>query len=60
MKPVQFLREVRAEMTKVTWPSMKDTRSLTLMVFVLVFLVSAYLWVVDFALSSGVRFIIGA
>ncbi len=59
MNVFKFAREVKAEMTKVTWPSMKETKMMTIMVFILVVFFAIYLSVVDIALSSGIRFIIG-
>lgn len=59
MKILRFAREVKAEMTKVTWPSLKDTRMMTLMVFVLVTFFAIYLSLVDWALSAGIRVLIG-
>ncbi|RMF87799.1 MAG: preprotein translocase subunit SecE [Nitrospinota bacterium] len=47
----QFLREVRMEMKKVTWPSRKETISSTAVVIVVVLLIATYLGVVDFGLS---------
>ena len=60
MKPLKFLREVRGEMAKVTWPTMASTRMFTIGVFILAFIAGAYLWGVDLVLSAGVRWIIGA
>ena len=60
MKPMKFLREVRSEMSKVTWPSMASTRMFTLGVFLLAFIMGAYLWGVDLILSAGVQWIVGA
>jgi preprotein translocase subunit SecE len=60
MKIFKFAREVKAEMTKVTWPSMKDTRMMTLMVFILVVFFAIYLSVVDIILSGGVRWLLGS
>ena len=37
VNPGQFIREVPAEKSKVTWPSRKETVSTTIMVFVMVF-----------------------
>lgn len=55
----QFLREVRMELKKVTWPSRKQTIGSTAVVLLLVILVSIFLGVVDFGLSSLVRIVIG-
>lgn len=60
MRPMKFLREVRAEMGKVTWPTFASARTFTLGVFILAFIMGAYLWGVDVMLSAGVRWIIGA
>ena len=51
-KSVQFLREVKIELKKVTWPSRKQTMGSTLVVIILVVIISLFLGVVDFGLSS--------
>jgi len=58
-KSVQFLREVRVELKKVTWPSRKQTIGSTAVVLLMVILVSIFLGIVDFGLSSLIRFVIG-
>ena len=58
-RATQFLREVVQELKRVTWPSRRQTLSTTGVVIALVFLVSIFLGVVDFALSRLVRLIIG-
>ena len=40
--PVKFYREVRSEMTKVTWPSRKETLQTTGLVLAMVFSDAAY------------------
>jgi preprotein translocase subunit SecE len=55
---IQFLREVKVELTKVTWPSKKQTIGSTVVVIVFVFIVSIFLGVVDVGLSSLVRLIL--
>jgi preprotein translocase subunit SecE len=47
----QFLREVKVETKKVTYPSRKDTMATTYVVIAVVLVVSAYLGVADFILS---------
>ncbi len=51
----QFLREVKTELKKVTWPSRKDTLSGTLVVLVAVFIIAIFLGIVDAGLSSLVK-----
>jgi preprotein translocase subunit SecE len=52
---IQFLREVKTELKKVTWPSRKDTLSGTLVVLVAVFIIAIFLGIVDSGLSSLVK-----
>jgi preprotein translocase subunit SecE len=48
----QFLREVKTELKKVTWPSRKDTLSGTVVVLVAVFIIAIFLGIVDSGLSN--------
>lgn len=48
---VQFLRDVRSEVRKVTFPSRKETVTSTIVVIMVVFVISIYLGMVDFGLS---------
>jgi len=57
--PVQFIREVRQEASKVTWPTRRETTISTGMVFVMVILAAAFFFVVDEVLSLGVKLIFG-
>ena len=57
-KTTQFLREVKIELKKVTWPSRKETVASTAVVIILVFIVSAFLGLVDFGLSSLIRLVL--
>jgi preprotein translocase subunit SecE len=50
-KAVQFLRDVRSELRKVTFPSRKETLASTAVVIVVVLLIATYLGLVDFVLS---------
>jgi preprotein translocase subunit SecE len=57
--PVQFLNEVRQEGSKVTWPTRRETMISTAMVFVMVILAAIFFFIVDEALSYGVKLIFG-
>ncbi len=59
VNPGQFIREVRQEVSKVTWPTRKETGISTAMVFVMVFLAAIFFFLVDQVLSFGVRQILG-
>ncbi|MBF0156484.1 MAG: preprotein translocase subunit SecE [Magnetococcales bacterium] len=55
----KYLLDVRAEAKKVVWPTREETRTTTLVVFVMVILVSLFLWLVDAILGVAVRFVVG-
>lgn len=57
--PGAFIRQVRQEASKVTWPSRKETGITTLMVFVMVALAAIFFLLVDQILALAVRFILG-
>jgi preprotein translocase subunit SecE len=59
ISPSEFLRQVRQEGAKVTWPSRKETLITTAMVFVMVFMAAIFLFIVDQILSYGVRLLLG-
>ena len=54
-KSVQFLREVKVELKKVSWPTRKQTFGSTMVMLVLVMVVAFFLGVVDIVLSSVIR-----
>jgi preprotein translocase subunit SecE len=57
--PIEFFQQVRQEVSRVTWPSRKETVVTTAMVFVMVFIAAAFFFVVDQMFSAGVRLIFG-
>ena len=57
--PAEFFRQVRQEVSRVTWPTRKEMGVTTAMVFVMVFVAAIFFFVVDQILSHGVRFILG-
>ncbi len=57
--PGEFVRQVRQETAKVTWPTRKETVITTVMVFVMVFLASMFFLVVDQVLQLGVKLLLG-
>ncbi|HLS69727.1 MAG TPA: preprotein translocase subunit SecE [Kiloniellales bacterium] len=57
--PGQFVREVRQEVSKVTWPTRKETVVTTIMVFIMALLAALFFFFVDQILSWAVRLIIG-
>ncbi len=57
--PAEFVREVRQEAAKITWPSRKETTVTTIMVFIMVSLAAVFFFVVDQILGTAVRFLLG-
>jgi preprotein translocase subunit SecE len=57
-KVVQFLRDVRSELRKVTFPSRNETLASTAVVIVVVFLVATYLGLIDLVLSLMVTMVL--
>jgi preprotein translocase subunit SecE len=58
--PIQFFSEVRREVSKVTWPSWKETYLTTIMVFIMVGITMVFFFAVDWVLALGERWLIGA
>jgi preprotein translocase subunit SecE len=54
-RTVDFLRDVRSEMRKVTTPSREEVRTTTTVVIVTVFAFAAYFYVVDAVLSRAIQ-----
>ena len=59
LNPGQFVREVRQETRKVTWPTRKETLITTAMVFAFTFLAAIFFFLVDQVLSVVVRAVLG-
>ena len=58
--PVKFVREVRSEMAKVTWPSRKETLVTTGLVLAMAALATVFFFVADQVIGVGVRALFGA
>lgn len=54
--PGEFVRQVRQETSKVTWPTRQETVTSVLMVFVMVIVVALFFFLVDLGLSALVQF----
>lgn len=57
--PAQFIRQVRQEVSKVTWPSRRETGITTAMVFVMVAVASIFLMMVDIIFAELVQIVLG-
>jgi preprotein translocase subunit SecE len=59
VNPVKFLREVRGEVAKVTWPARRETMVTTGLVFAMAALAAAFFFVLDQIVGLGVRSLFG-
>ena len=57
--PVKFIQEVRAEVSKVVWPTRRETLMTTLMVFIMATLTAIFFFLVDLLLRSGLNGVLG-
>jgi preprotein translocase subunit SecE len=51
--PFQFMQQVRAEVSKVVWPTRREVLLTTIMVFVMATLTAIFFALVDLAIRSG-------
>ncbi len=57
---VRYLRETRAELGKVNWPSREEATSLTMIVLAVIVSMSLFLGVLDFVFSRLFGLVFGA
>ena len=57
--PAQFVREVRQEISKVTWPTRKELTVTTISVLVMSALAALFFFLVDQLIAWVIRIILG-
>jgi preprotein translocase subunit SecE len=57
--PARFIREVRSEMAKVTWPSRRETLISTGLVLAMAAAIAIFFLAVDQVIGLGVRALFG-
>lgn len=57
--PIQFVNQVRAEVSKVVWPTRREVLLTTVMVFVMAALTAVFFALVDLLIRSGLTGILG-
>ena len=57
--PVKFIQEVRAEVSKVVWPTRRETLMTTMMVFFMATLTAIFFFLVDLLLRTGLNGVLG-
>ena len=59
ISPFQFIQQVRQEVSKVTWPSRRETMITTIMVLIMSAFAGLFFFVVDQAISFVIRLLLG-
>ena len=58
VNPLQFIQQVRSEVSKVVWPTRREVLLTTVMVFILAALTAVFFAIVDILIRSGLEFIL--
>ena len=56
--PLQFMQQVRAEISKVIWPTRRETTVTTIMVAIMATLVAIFFLIVDQIVKFGLEMIL--
>jgi preprotein translocase subunit SecE len=59
VNPAKFVREVRAEASRITWPTRKETLVTTGLVLAMAVLAAIFFFVADQLIGMGVRALFG-
>jgi preprotein translocase subunit SecE len=58
--PVQFVNQVRSEVSKITWPGRREVLLTSAMVFALAMLTAAFFFLVDLLIRTGLTAVLEA
>ncbi len=53
--PIQFVNQVRAEVSKVVWPTRREVLLTTVMVFIMAALTAVFFALVDLLIRTGLQ-----
>lgn len=53
--PIQFIQEVRSQVSKIVWPTRREVLLTTVMVFIMATLTAIFFALVDLAIRSGLQ-----
>ena len=56
--PLQFIQQVRAEISKVVWPTRREVLVTTVMVFILATVTAIFFTLVDLIIRNGLEFVL--
>ncbi len=58
--PLQFIQQVRSEVSKVVWPTRREVLLTTVMVFIMAALAAVIFALVDLGIRSGLQVLLDA
>ncbi len=56
--PLQFIQQVRSEVSKVVWPTRREVMLTTVMVFIMATLTAIFFALIDILIRNGLQFIL--
>lgn len=59
LNPLQFIQQVRGEVSKVVWPTRREVLLTTGMVFVMATLTAIFFFLVDLVIRQGLTLLLG-
>ena len=59
VNPFQFMQQVRAEVSKVVWPSRREVLMTTVMVFIMATITAIFFALVDLLIRMGLQGLLG-
>ena len=58
--PIQFLQQVRAEVSKVVWPTRREVTLTTIMVLIMATVMALFFTLVDLIIRTGLEGVLSA
>ena len=58
--PLQFVQQVRSEVSKVVWPTRREVFLTTVMVFIMATITAIFFALVDLGIRGGLQLVLGA
>ncbi|MEN8833278.1 MAG: preprotein translocase subunit SecE [Pacificibacter sp.] len=58
--PLLFIQQVRAEVSKIVWPTRREVMLTTVMVFIMAALTATFFFIVDIGIRTGLAALLNA
>ena len=60
VNPLQFIQQVRSEVSKVTWPTRREVIVTSIMVFVMAIVTAIFFFFIDWLIRTGLETLLNA